>query len=160
MPSLPCCLRQSQELSRLGFQRWGIPQGPREQGQSRCESHDGSGCHGGHDGDDERKHDDDDSADGDYGVDQRVFRWLCHQYVLPLELELEGVARRVLWVEVLTGFASETSVPSYSTLQIYAPIWSQHSRSRCPMGVISFVVLPQPLRLAICVYFHPWKRQR
>lgn len=74
----PLRLRCSQELHDICIQRRHIPEGPAEQGQTRCEPHDGSGGNGGDDGDDEGEYGDDGAADVDHGLDQCFFCGVCN----------------------------------------------------------------------------------
>lgn len=54
---------------------------------------------------------------------------------------------------------SEAPLPTNPPLQKHAPIRRRDPRPRRPLGLLPLLVLPEPLRPAIRLHFHPRKRQ-
>ena len=59
----------------------------------------------------------------------------------------------------LTFSCSEIAFPFDSAVQVDAAVGRGHTRSGCEMGIESIMVLPNALRPAAGVQFHPRKRQ-
>ena len=57
-------------------------------------------------------------------------------------------------------FYSETSLPTNPPLQINAPIWRRNTRPRRALGILTLMVLPEPVRPPISLHIHPRKRKR
>ena len=66
-----------------------------------------------------------------------------------------GCPSSMAFMLTLVSPISEAPVPPYDSIQVNAAVRSRDSRSRRSMGIESVMVLPQPFRVAVCLYIHP-----
>lgn len=126
-------VRISQRVSYCCIPERRIPQRPWEPWPTTRKPHVWSSRYGGYDGYDEGEHDDDDSADVDYELDQCFLFGLCYLYGSPT---LSFFRNYRLTMD------SKTAFPSDDPLQVHASIWRCDSRSWCAMGIEFVMVFP------------------